>query len=80
MTATLLLQNGTIIDGTGRPPQDQAILVIRDRHIAFVGERAAWQPEANEEVTTLDMTGRFILPGLIDCHVHLAMGRMKMRV
>jgi imidazolonepropionase-like amidohydrolase len=52
---------------------EECVLVIRGRHIDFVGDAAQWQAEEHEHLTTLDLSGRFVLPGLIDCHVHLAM-------
>ena len=61
------------IDGTGNAPRENAVIVIRGRHIDFVGDAAQWNPEEHEHLTTLDLRGRFVLPGLIDCHVHLAM-------
>jgi imidazolonepropionase-like amidohydrolase len=65
-----LLKNITLIDGTGRPPIDDAILVIRDGRILYAGPAAGWS-DSNDAIT-LDLRGQFTLPGLIDAHVHLA--------
>ena len=73
MGTPTVLKHMTLIDGTGRAPRDNAVLVIRGRHIDFVGDAAQWQPEEHDQFTTLDLIGRFVLQGLIDCHVHLAM-------
>ncbi|HET8913221.1 MAG TPA: amidohydrolase family protein [Ktedonobacteraceae bacterium] len=73
MTTTFVLKNMTLIDGTGRPPQENAVLVIREGKIAFVGNAIEWQPEPDEPINTLDLQGKYVIPGLIDCHVHLAM-------
>lgn len=72
MASTLILKHMQIIDGTGRPPQEQSILVIQNGHIIYVGPQAGWTTTAEEPAAELDLTGRTILPGLIDCHVHLA--------
>ncbi|MEO8956933.1 MAG: amidohydrolase family protein [Ktedonobacteraceae bacterium] len=72
MSSTLMLKQMILIDGTGRPPQEQSALVIRDGRIAYVGEEAGWTMAPDEPITVLDLPGRYVLPGLIDCHVHLA--------
>jgi imidazolonepropionase-like amidohydrolase len=67
----LLLTNVTLIDGTGRAPQEHAVIAIRDKNILYAGMASGWS-EAREGVITLDLRGGFVLPGLIDTHVHLA--------
>src|SRR5262245_44822012 len=62
----------TLIDGTGHGPQDHVILVIRDGRITYVGDEAGWVEVPEEPSTVLALPGRTVLPGLIDCHVHLA--------
>lgn len=73
MTIPIVLKHMTLIDGTGNAPRENAVIVIRGRRIDSVGDAAQWNPEEHEHITTLDLSGRFVLPGLIDCHVHLAM-------
>jgi imidazolonepropionase-like amidohydrolase len=73
MTIPLVLKHMTLIDGTGSAPREHAVIVIREKRIDFVGDAAQWRPQEDEPVITLDLSGRFVLPGLIDCHVHLAM-------
>ncbi|HET7341450.1 MAG TPA: amidohydrolase family protein [Methylomirabilota bacterium] len=67
----LVLRNGTLIDGTGRPPVRDASLVINDGHVEAVvtGPASNWAPSAE----VIDVGGATILPGLIDCHDHLAL-------
>ncbi len=72
-TTPIALKHATLIDGTGSAPRENAVIVIEGKHIDFVGDAAQWQPEEHEQVTMLDLSGRYVLPGLIDCHVHLAM-------
>lgn len=72
MSTPLILKSMRLIDGTGRPPTDQHILVIEDGRITYVGEEAGWVRHPDAPCTVLDLTGRTVLPGLIDCHVHLA--------
>ncbi len=72
MISTVVLKNGTLLDGTGSPPQPQRTLVIQHGRIVSLGDEGHWVASPEELVTTLDLTGRYVLPGLIDCHVHLA--------
>ena len=66
-----VLQNITLIDGTGSVPIENAVIHIRDGKIFYAGSAQVWADIADESIK-LDMRGRFALPGLIDAHVHLA--------
>ena len=67
----LALTGGTLIDGKGGEPLAGAtVLVGDDGRIAAAGPGAAVVvPEGARQV---DVTGKTVLPGLIDCHDHLA--------
>jgi imidazolonepropionase-like amidohydrolase len=66
----LALVGATLIDGTGGPPLADAAVVVRGGRIESVGTRASFAlPQRTSEV---DVTGRWIIPGLIDAHTHLA--------
>jgi imidazolonepropionase-like amidohydrolase len=67
----LVITNGTLIDGTGREPRPNGLIVVRDGTIAEVN--ASMLPGRTETATVIDANGRFILPGLVDGHVHLSM-------
>lgn len=65
----IALLGATLIDGSGGPPIPASAVVIRRGHIESVGSRADFQlPPRTAE---LDLTGRWIIPGLVDAHVHL---------
>jgi imidazolonepropionase-like amidohydrolase len=65
-----VLRGGSLIDGTGAPPVSDVAVVIHDGRIEAVTPAGAgsWPPDAE----IVDTTGMTILPGLIDCHDHLA--------
>lgn len=63
----------TLIDGTGRII-DEAALVFENDRICSVGccREMAMPPDA----TYYDLTGKYVIPGLIDAHIHLDMHGM----
>lgn len=65
-----LIHNGTLIDGNGGEPVENAAVLIKDGKILDVGhENSVKVPDG--EIKRLDAQGGFILPGFIDCHVHM---------
>ncbi len=66
-----VLKGGRLIDGTGAGPVANAAIVIRDDRIDAIETRAHGEWPADAEI--IDVSGMTVLPGLIDCHDHLAM-------
>jgi imidazolonepropionase-like amidohydrolase len=66
----IVLKNGRLIDGTSASPIDGATIVIRDDRIEAVTTRNVDDFPADAEI--IDVAGLTILPGLIDCHDHMA--------
>ncbi len=65
-----LIHNGTLIDGNGGQPLEDAAVLIEDNRIRSVGAmRSITLPDAN--VQHVSVHGGYILPGLIDTHVHI---------
>jgi imidazolonepropionase-like amidohydrolase len=60
--------NGTIIDGTGREPIPDGVVVVRGTSIVSVGRRAVIG--VPNGATVVDARGGTILPGIINAHVH----------
>lgn len=65
----LVLEGGTLIDGTGRSPIADAVVVVEGSRIKAVGTKGQVSYPSN--ATAINLSGRTILPGLIDGHVHL---------
>ncbi len=65
---TTAFVGGTVVDGTGAAPIADAVVVVEEGRIAAIGARAlvAVPPAA----TVVDVAGKWIVPGLIDAHVH----------
>ncbi len=60
----------SLVDGTGKALQLNSTILVRGARIVAVGPVAEIQVPANAEVVHVD--DRFIIPGLVNSHVHLA--------
>jgi len=69
--SAIVITHVNIIDATGRPVQPDMTLVI-DRRIIAIGKTG--QVRLPTGATTVDATGKFLIPGLWDMHVHMAFG------
>jgi hypothetical protein len=65
----LVIQGGKLIDGTGRPPVENSVIVIQNGRFQAVGAHGAVSISAGDEV--IDVSGKTVLPGFIDGHGHL---------
>jgi hypothetical protein len=65
---TLVFEHTTVIDATGAPPKKDFSVVVRDGRIVSVKARVDEVPEA----VVIDATGKFLIPGLWDMHMHLS--------
>ena len=63
----MVIQCGTLIDGTGSDPVRNATIVIEDGGITAVNVGGAIPVGAE----VIDASGMTVMPGMIDCHVHL---------
>lgn len=70
------LRCGHLFDGLGEDLKSDQTVVVEDGAIAYVGPAAeAPQPRDGDAVT--DHSGAWVLPGLIDIHVHLSYGNAQ---
>jgi imidazolonepropionase-like amidohydrolase len=65
---SLAIVGGTLIDGMGGDPVRSGVVVIEDGRVVAAGPEKSVTIPANAK--RLDASGRTILPGFIDCHVH----------
>src|SRR6185503_18017443 len=68
---TTVLRNVTVIDGTGAAAKPNSAIVMTDGKIAYVGPVSGLNAPAGAKV--VDLSGKFVIPGLIDSHVHIGM-------
>ena len=65
----LVVQGGTLIDGTGRPPVENSVIVIQAGRFQAVGRSG--EVAIPSEAQVIDVTDKTVLPGFIDGHGHL---------
>lgn len=71
LAETTVLKNVTVIDGTGAAPAPNSAIVMTDGKIAYVGPVSGLKVPAGAKVE--DLSGKFVMPGIIDSHVHVGM-------
>ncbi len=67
--AIVYVEAGHLLDGVTWTTRDDVAIVIEDGRVAKIGTRAELPAPAGAVV--IDLRGKTVLPGLIDCHVHL---------
>jgi len=66
----LLLTHATVIDGTGAPAQADTTIVIDGKTIQSIYPSDSQPGPKGARVK--DLRGRFVIPGLVDAHVHIS--------
>jgi imidazolonepropionase-like amidohydrolase len=64
-----VLRNFTLIDGNGGTPVAGAAMIVNNGRIEWIGPAAQLKTPAGTEV--IDLAGKYVMPGIIDLHVHL---------
>jgi len=67
-TSVIVIEGGTLIDGTGRSPTTGTTILIEGNRIREIGRQG--ELTAPDGAHIIQASGKFIIPGLIDAHVH----------
>ncbi len=70
---TKIIQGGTLIDGTGKPPFEDSIVVVQGSKITAIGKKGEVDLPGGEKVEVIDAAGKTVMPGLIDSHLHIGL-------
>ncbi|HHY90791.1 MAG TPA: amidohydrolase family protein [Clostridiales bacterium] len=73
LKAHYVLLNVSVVDGYGGYPTENMFVEVCKNEIAAVDSMKAYQKKP--DVQEVDLSGYYVMPGLIDAHVHLAGGR-----
>jgi imidazolonepropionase-like amidohydrolase len=73
----LLLERARLVDGTGAPPVDDAVILIEGDTIVRAGRLAPADRPSGTDVERLDLAGRTVIPGLVEAHIHLSYNHVK---
>ena len=77
-TAATAIVGGTVVDLEGNAPVENAVILVEGERIAAVG--AAGSVEIPDGAEQIDASGAWLIPGLMNMHVHLGLilpGKMK---
>ncbi|MBI4488146.1 MAG: Xaa-Pro dipeptidase, partial [Deltaproteobacteria bacterium] len=64
----IVVEGGRLVDGTGKRPLEDAVVIIEGQKIKTVSQRGKTQYP--KEAKVINAQGKTILPGLWDTHVH----------
>jgi len=67
-TKSVAFVGGTLIDGAGRAPVTDSVVIVRDGKFQAIGKRGEVQIPQDAEI--IEAAGKSILPGFIDGHCH----------
>src|SRR5262245_31575309 len=68
----IVYRGATLIDGTGGPVQRDMAVITNGPRIEEVLPAARLAPAMMDNARVVDLSGRYLLPGLIDSHQHMA--------
>ncbi len=67
----IVIKGGNLIDGTGVKPRKNSVIVVEGARIKAVGKEGEVKVPKKAKKTEIDASGKTVMPGLIDSHLHL---------
>ena len=69
----LIIENATLIDGTGSPAIQNVSVLVEGEHIKEI-KRGRFTEKQRTHSQLINGTGKYLIPGLMDIHIHLVGG------
>ena len=66
-----LIKAARFVDGNGGPPLEHGAILVEGNTIRAIGPEESVVPPEGAQVEEFNYEGQTVLPGLVDCHVHL---------
>ena len=76
LTTITAFEGARLIVGDGAPPLENATFIVDDTRLVHVGRRG--DVEVPTDATRVDLTGRTVMPAIIDTHTHLGQTRAEL--
>jgi imidazolonepropionase-like amidohydrolase len=76
LTTVTAFEGARLIVGDGAPPLENATFIVDDTRLVSVGRRG--DVEVPTDATRVDLTGRTVMPAIIDTHTHLGQTRAEL--
>lgn len=70
----IVIKGGTLIDGTGKPPLENSLVIVEGSRITLVDREGSFQLPQGESIKVIEAQGKTVMPGLIDGHLHMKGG------
>ncbi|MCG3260351.1 MAG: amidohydrolase family protein, partial [Candidatus Heimdallarchaeota archaeon] len=66
----LVIKSGNVFDSIEGKMKENLTIVVKNNEIAWVGDEGSFEKEETDNI--IDAAGKTVLPGMVECHVHLS--------
>lgn len=66
----LVIKSGNVFDSIEGKIKENLTIVVKNKEIVWVGDEGSFEKEETDKI--IDATGKTVLPGMVECHVHLS--------
>src|SRR4051795_10442625 len=66
----LIIKNAMVIYGNAKPAYGPVDIVVQDGLISYIGTTTETASSANGTDTVIDGAGKYVMPGIVNAHMH----------